>query len=293
MSGTSCYSWGCYSPGIEFDPGDPLYSHVTTAMKATLAFAQQDATNSRDINAMGFYLANGLWRGYAYTDGQLYPSIFAIPALAQYKPGQKTTVHIADSTSQDDSHYVTMSGQPWCNTYDVTISETVNKSWAYAPLAFNNVSDWRSVPSAFVGKTGGKANGQTIPNAHEPTTPFNGVDGQNPFLLVSINGKPQHWAYESFTPYNCWDNPYPTYTCTSSLEVDPIPYSEPGAYYNSGGAMLGTQSNPFAIAGSVYATSDHAFQWATRTVNGTQEWGTFGTPVSILGVTEYKYVRQY
>ena len=109
----------------------------------------------------------------------------------------------------------------------------------------------------------------------------------------SINGKPQHWAYESFTPYNCWDNPYPTYTCTSSLEVDPIPYSEPGAYYNSNGVMLGTQSNPFSIAGTLYATSDHAYQWATRTVSGTQEWGTFSTPVNILGVTEYKYSKQY
>jgi hypothetical protein len=45
---------------------------------------------------------------------------------------------------------------------------------------------------------------------------------------------------------------------------------------------------PFTIIGTLYAMSDHAGQWATRTVNGVQEWGTFSAPLSILGVTEYK-----
>jgi hypothetical protein len=42
----------------------------------------------------------------------------------------------------------------------------------------------------------------------------------------------------------------------------------------------------------LYAIPDHAAQWATRTVNGKQEWGTFTQPLSVLGITIYRYVKQ-
>jgi hypothetical protein len=284
LPGTTCKAWGCSSPGIQFDPSDPLYPHVTNAMKAVLAIAQTDAN-------VGTYLANGLWRGYAYTDGQLYPSIFAIPALAQFTLNQKpTTVALADPTSADNSHKATISGAAWCGTYAVTISESVDETSAYAPLAFKNVSDWRRVPSGFFGVTGGSVNGETIKNAHEPTSPFNGVDGQNPYLLVSINGTPQHWAYETFPAINCWNNPGDK--CTSTMEIDPIPYAQPGAYYDANGNVVGPQTDPFALAvTSLYADSSHAGQWATRTVNGVQQWGTFSSPLNVLGTTVYMYAK--
>jgi hypothetical protein len=285
LPGTSCYSWGCTSPGIQFDPKDPLYSHVTSAMKSALAVAQLDPNT-------GTYLANGLWRGYAYTDGQVYPSIFAIPALAQFSANNEktTTVHLADSTSADNSHQATISGAAWCGTYAITITESVNKTSAFAPLSFNDVSDWRNVPSGFFGVTGGTANGQPIPNAHVPTSPFNGVDGQNPYLLVSVNGTAQHWAYGSFPAVNCYNKPGSN--CTSSMEIDPIPYAQPGAYYDSSGNMVGPQGNPFGlVVTSLYADSSHAGQWASRTVNGAQQWGTFSNPLNVLGTTVYQYEK--
>jgi len=291
QSGTTCYSWGCTSAGIQFDPSDPLYSHVSNAMKAALAFAQY-GDSPTDSSSLGFYLANGLWNAQVFTDGKVYPSIFAIPALAQFAAGKSTTVHLADSNSSTNSHYVTMSGSPWCGTLDVSLAETVNESLAYAPLAFNDITDWRSAPSAYVGVTGGKANGQTISNAHEPKTPFMGQIGSNPYLLVSINGKPQNWAYESWSPVNCWDNP--GYNCSSAMEIDPIPYTQVGAYYDQNNNLVGPQPNPFGLVStSLYADPSHAGQWATRTVNNTQEWGTFSQAVTLFGQTEYKYVKQY
>jgi hypothetical protein len=285
LPGTSCYSWGCQSSGIQFDPNDPLYSHVSNAMKAALVVAQLDPN-------VGMYLANGLWRGYAYTDGQLYPSVFAIPALANFTLNQKpTSVHLADPTSLNNSHQATISGAAWCGTYAVTISESVSATSAYAPLAFNNVSDWRSVPSGFFGVTGGTANGQPLSNAHEPTSPFNGVDGQNPYLLVSINGTPQHWAYESFSAQNCWNNP--GWTCSSQMEIDPIPYTVPGADYDASGNALGPQTNPFNLAiTDELADPTHAGQWAQHLVNGTVVSGTFSNTVNVLGTTVYGFVAQ-
>ena len=123
-------------------------------------------------------------------------------------------------------------------------------------------------------------------NAHEPTTPFNGVDGANPYLLVSIDGTAEHWAYATFNAVNCSNHP-----CSSAMEIDPIPYAEPGDYY-SNSTLVGTQANPFNIIGSLYAVVEHQSQWATRTANGIQEWGTFSKPVTLFGTTKYMYVKR-
>jgi hypothetical protein len=119
-------------------------------------------------------------------------------------------------------------------------------------------------------------------------TPFNGPGGSNPYLIVSVDGQAQ--AFKSYPYVNCWNNA--GYRCTSTIEVDPVPYAEPRAYYDDVGQMLGTQSNPFVIVGTLYATSDHMGQWATRTASGIQEWGTFSTAVAVLGITEYKYLKK-
>jgi hypothetical protein len=286
LPGTSVFSWGCNSPGIQFDSTDPLYSHVTNAMKAALAFAQEDAT-------VGSYLSAGLWRAQAYTNGQYYPSIFAIPALAY----NQNSVHLDDPTSQDNSHYVNLSASDWCGNTAVKISETVDKSWAYQPIALWNVTDWRSgPPSGYTGVAGAVVNGQTITSTgvNDSYTPFMGQNGQSPYLLVSINGTAQNWLTNNGTygPVNCWNNP--NYVCSSSMEIDPIPYTQAAAYYDTNNNLVGPQPNPFGLVStSLYADPAHAGQWATRTVNNTQEWGTFSQAVTLFGQTEYKYVKQY
>jgi hypothetical protein len=160
------------------------------------------------------------------------------------------------------------------------MNETVQNSWQFSPLFAEAATQWRGTPpAAFVGKS-------TL-----PTTPFNGPSSAgNPYLVVSVNGTPTNWAMYNFTPVSCYANA--NATCTGSIQIDPIPYAEPGAYYNTVG-VVGTQANPFTLSPTtLYGVTDHASQWATRTANSVQEWGIFTTPVSVLGITVYKYVKQ-
>src|SRR5262249_47985658 len=48
--------------GIEFDPTDPLYSQVSSQMKADLAIGQLDSSVAK-------FLSDGLQHGYSTTDG--------------------------------------------------------------------------------------------------------------------------------------------------------------------------------------------------------------------------------
>jgi hypothetical protein len=259
--------------GIEFDPTDQLYGNVTNAMKAHLAFAQLDTS-------VGKFLSDGLKYAYANTDGQTFPNIVTIPALRTYKYPGPVSVGISDQTSSDNSHTATVSGKAWCGTSVVTIADTVRNSWQYSPMYAGNITLWRgNVPAGFKG------------TKHTPWTPFNGaLAAGNPYLVVSVNGKPTNWATYNFAALYCYD--YPNNQCSGTIEIDPVPYAEPGEYYNTTG-VVGTQANPFALSPTVlFAVSDHTSQWATRTVNGVQEWGTFTQPVTLFGVTQYRYTKK-
>jgi hypothetical protein len=75
--------------------------------------------------------------------------------------------------------------------------------------------------------------------------------------------------------------------------IDPIPYTQPAAYYDTTGALVGPQANPFALTiTNLYADPSHSGQWATRTVSGVQQWGTFSTAVNVLGTTVYLYTKK-
>lgn len=260
--------------GIEFDPTDPLYSQVSNQMKADLAIAQQDSSVAK-------FLSDGLQRAYATTDGKTFPAIRAVGVLASYKYPGPTTVKIQDYTSNNNSHMVTATGQPWCGTELVSLNETVQNSWQFSPLYAEAITQWRGVPpAAFKG------------SSSLPTTPFNGPSSSgNPYLVVSVDGKATNWATYNFSPVSCYSNA--NFTCTGSIQVDPVPYAEPGDFYNTVGVM-GTQENPFVLNPfALFAVPDHASQWATRTIGGVQEWGTFSVPLTLFGVTVYRYVKQY
>jgi hypothetical protein len=259
--------------GIEFDPTDELYGKVTNPMKAHLAFAQQDATVAK-------FLSDGLKYAYANTDGQVYPKINSVPALTNFKYPNTATTQIKDGTSNDGYKTVTVSGKSWCNSAVVTLSDVVHSSWQYSPMFSDQITLWRgTTPPQFKG------------TKHLPWTPFNGaLASGNPYLIVSVNGSATNWATYNFTPVSCYI--YSDFTCRGFIEIDPVPYAEPGDYYNSTG-VVGTQSNPFPITSTVlYSSPDHQGQWATRTVNGIQEWGTFSNPLSLFGSTVYKYVKR-
>jgi hypothetical protein len=259
--------------GIEFDPNDGLYKYVTNAMKADLAIAQQDSSVAK-------FLSDGLKYDWANTDGKTFPSIRAIGALGSYKYPGPVTVSIPDPTSYNNSHTATATGSAWCNTQLVSVNERVEQSYQFAPLWADSITSWRGLPpSNFVGK------------GTKPNTPFNGASASgNPYLVVSVNGVAKNWSTYDFSTISCY--PLPNGVCTGSIQIDPVPYAEPGDYYNTVG-IVGTQANPFTlIATSLFAVPEHQSQWATRTVGGVQEWGTFTTATTLFGVTVYRYVKQ-
>jgi hypothetical protein len=268
--------------GIEFDPTDSLYAYVSSAMKAELLFAQQDA-------AVAKFLSDGLKLAYATSDGWNFPSFGSVASLANFSYPGPTTVHVGDPFSQNDSHYATVSGQAWCGTSKVLISETVQQSYSYSPLFSASITNPNGVnPSPWLTKPPAAFKG----TKRIPTTPFNGpLASGNPYLIISVNGVTTNWATYNFTPVSCWGMG-PNNQCSGTIEVDPVPYAEPGDYYNMVG-MVGTQSNPFTLDGSIlFADPTHATQWATRTTNGTQEWGQFSQAITLAGITRYRYVKK-
>ncbi|HZU82448.1 MAG TPA: hypothetical protein VE987_06015, partial [Polyangiaceae bacterium] len=126
-----------------------------------------------------------------------------------------------------------------------------------------------------------------------PSTPFNGPNGTaNPYLVMSVNGQTINWN----TPASSWpvQNCPNDSSCKGTIDIDPIPYTQPAQYYDVNGNTVGAQANPFTlVVTNLYADPAHAGQWASRTLAGVQHWGTFSNPVNVLGTTVYQYVQQY
>ena len=268
--------------GIEFDPTDNFYTggYVTSAMEATLSIPQ-----SQDANFAAF-LSNGLKAAWANTNGTVYPALRAIGALVNYNGKGPSTVYVPDYTcgGYPNPHKVVLStiGQA-CGSNVFKFAETVINSYQYAPLFGDSITDqWRSTPPAAFNTKG----------ASLPTMPFNGTSG-NPYLIISINGSAINWSNaSSFAGESCFN--LPNNTCTGSIEIDPVPYSEPGAQYDVNNNLLGSQGNPFVINSNLLlADASHAGQWATRSVNGVQQWGTFSQAITRGGVTFYSFVAKY
>ncbi len=267
--------------GIEFSTSDPLYlgGYVTSAMQAVLAIPQEQDPN------FAAYLSQGLQAAWSNTNGAVYPAFLGIGALNGYNGKGPTTSYVSCSTCNNygnDAYGVTLTTIAGaCGTQVINFAETVHSDYQYAPLFGQSIQGglgWLSkAPAAFKGKN------------NVPSTPFNGPSG-NPYLVVSINGSPVDWSSpSSFSGVNC--DSEKNQTCTGSIQIDPAPYSEPGNQYDQNSKLLGTQSNPFLISSNLLlADPSHQGQWASRVVNGVAEMGTFSTPITRGGITEYEWV---
>ena len=270
--------------GIEFDPTDNLYlgGYVTSAMQAALALPQeQDAT-------FAAFLSNGLKAAWANTNGLVYPAFLGVGALNGYNGKGPTTSYVSCSTCNNwgnDAYGVTITTVAGaCGTQVLNFAETVYADYQYAPILAQSVYGglgWRTgTLPAFKGSN------------NVPSMPFNGPSG-NPYLVVSIDGSPVNWSNpSSFSGINCDANA--KHVCTGSIQIDPAPYFEPGSQFDVNSNLLGTQANPFIIDSNlILADSTHATQWATRWVNGVEQWGTFSQPITRGGVTYYLFVAKY
>ena len=227
------------------------------------------------------YLVGGLTWARANTSGVWVPVAMPIQALSSFSyPGNKTPITIIDGAAGGNRRSEVVTGSAWCSTEDVHFVDTSTLESGFAP--FNVIQNIYADETL----TNFKGSNQY------PTTPFNGPNGTaNPYLVVAVNGSQIVWntAGSSWPSQSCGSSP----ACTGTIDIDPIPYTQPAAYYDANNNLVGPQANPFALViTNLYADPGHAGQWATRTVSGVQQWGTFSTAVSVLGSTVYLYVKQ-
>ncbi|MDP9151049.1 MAG: hypothetical protein M3O36_14050 [Myxococcota bacterium] len=266
---------------IEFDPNAPGYFFVPNSAKAELAFAQLDPM-------VASYLTAGLVSCFSVTDGQ---SEYAFRAdfLKGFVYPKASSGSVTNSDGTSDSFSVVGSPGNGGERVTVTASSTTDK-W-FGILEYINATTFPNYWTHVDGKYQGHgANTRTNPSTwhgHQRSgcTPFNGPGGStNPYFVINQNGASVP-AWFSGVGTNCMNG------CKGTAVIDPIPYAEPGSYYNTAG-MVGAQSNPFVIQSNLYADPAHSYEWATRFANGTQEWGTFSTAVTLFGSTKYKYAKQ-
>ncbi|MDP9149856.1 MAG: cellulose-binding domain-containing protein [Myxococcota bacterium] len=257
---------------IEFDPNVPGYRFIPNSAKAELAFAQLDpAVASYMVTGLASCFAEVTYdMVYGLATDFLHDVTFPGGGSGYRTNSDRTTDHFATTT-------MTVNG-----SMQVKIVETSNDDEWFGILSYFHERIYQQSQDALIAKY--NSNGQAA-----SCSPFNGPGGSsNPYLVISLNGHQVPARYNIESPTNCSGG------CTSTAVIDPVPYAEPGSYYNANGALVGTQSNPFALSNTVlYADPSHASQWATRTTNSIQEWGTFSNAVTLFGSTKYKYVKQY
>jgi Cellulose binding domain len=269
----SAHSYRVASDGatIEFDPNVPGYAFVPASSKAALAIAQLDPS-------VASYLATGLLSCLSDVTSAWVYALRADFLKGFVYPGPSTG-SVVNKDGSTDTFTVTGAPGPNCAQQITVTAHSDNDSW-FGIVTYNTLSSFpnsQAVASKYTG------------TYQASCSPFNGPGGTaNPYLVIKQNGNAIAPRYQGQGTSYCQYNG----GCTGSLVVDPVPYSEPGVYYDVAGQLTGMQSNPFVLDPSVvYADSSHATQWATRTVAGVQQWGTFSTPVSRGGITVYKYLR--
>jgi hypothetical protein len=263
---------------IEFDPSGPVYSYISNNEKAALAIAQLDSSTAS-------FLVSALQWDQANTNGQLFAALPPTAALSAFTyPGNNTKIGVADPNAggapPGGRRMEVVTGSDWCGTTRVHFIDTSSYETGFAPAEIQGWSNWFGSNLLSKYKGGGAY----------PASPFNGAGSQNPYLVVSVNGSSLSWNSSSWPTHDCSGDA----SCNGSLDIDPIPYTQPGSYYDANGNLVGPQANPFSLViTNSYADPSHAGQWATKVINGATSWGTFSTSATIVGMTVYGWVKQY
>lgn len=253
---------------------DPSGQAVPQAAKVALAVAQLNS----DLAA---FLVKGLNDARANTSGHAVAVSMPIQALANFTyPGNSNPIQIVDGAAGGTRRHEVVTGSAWNNTAKVHFVDTSGLETGFAP--FQVIDDSHASVTNNAALFHGSNN--------YPTTPFNGPgNANNPYLVVAVNGQSINWNSSNWPTQNCPND----YSCKGTIDIDPIPYTQPSAYYDTNSQLVGPQGNPFAATvTNLYADPSHSGQWATRTVGGVQQWGTFSNPVNVLGQTVYQYVKQ-
>ena len=265
---------------IAFDPNLPGYAFIPDAAKAALSAIQ-------DAPEVASYLTAGLASCFADTKSNWIYS-FRAGVLKSIQNGTTTTGTLTGQIVPESQYrpsgynplnvfndYVTVGLQNGGMVVNVTLTSRVSTPDVWFGLL--TYTDLTKYPNTTAVAAKFNSQGQTA-----ACSPFNGPGGSaNPYFAIALNGQSIPARFQGVGA-QCYQR------CTSTMVIDPIPYTEPGAYYDMYGTLVGTQSNPFDLdPARLYATPDHANQWARHTINSALQMGTFSSYQSLL--KQYKY----
>jgi hypothetical protein len=265
---STCSGCSSYGSQITFDPNVPGYNFIPNQAKAELAFAQMDPS-------VASYLVAGLTSCFIDTASQYVYNFNAAPLAGYTFSTKAVSKNISEDAWGDpgvDNFTILGGTANGSETISLTESQVSGKDMAFGLLTTTSFWDFSNTTAA-ANKFHGGANA---------CSPFNGPGGAlaNPYLVMSLNGS-SLGARQVVSPAECQN-----LGCTSSLVVDPVAYATPGAYYDTAG-VVGPQPNPFTLdPSSLYGTPDHSTQYA---INPYAQYGTFTTPVTMMGQTKYKF----
>ncbi|MBV9945891.1 MAG: hypothetical protein JOZ69_03485, partial [Myxococcales bacterium] len=230
---------------IEFDPGAPGYAFVPTAAKADLAFAQLDPT-------VASYLTAGLVSCFSVSDGS-YDYGFRADFLKGFTYPAAHSGTVTNKDGSIDRFTVTgnVTGQRRESVSVSASSGPTSPDPSFGVLRYLDAQVFPTFSSAVYPKFQGTTANIGIVNPgtwhgryRAACSPFNGPGGSNnPYFVMNNNGSANVPAwFVGQGSQSCQNG------CTASFTADPVPYAEPGAYYDTAGALVGTQSNPYVIA---------------------------------------------
>lgn len=268
---------------IVFNSSDPLYKYVPNAAKAALAVAQLNSS-------VASFLVGGLQWAQQNTNGAVAVVGLPFEALSSFTyPGSTSPIEVDDGNAGGfGRRNEIVTGSAWCGSEDIHFADTSSDETGFAPLnvvPITDMSEGLQTNGKFLGFSGGNA---------WPSTPFNGSGGgSNPYLVIAltVNGSKQqiNWNSTSFPTETCSSS-----ACVGSLDIDPIPYTQPAPYYNAIGQVGPLSTNPFTLVlADEYADASNYGFWASQVVSGQTHAGTFISGITYFGVTVYGYVQQY
>jgi hypothetical protein len=253
---------------IVFDSNVPGYKFIPPQAKAALATIQEDPSVAE-------YLVTGLVSCLNNTNGWItyYFDAATLKGFPTTKSGSIPGGPVPSNDTKPNPYnpvdtYTVAESAGSHGSQIITITEKSTNDMYFGLLTTQATSifpGYAAVEAKF------SSGGGTV-----PCSPFNGPGGgtANPYLVITLNGQPLP-ARQANVGAQCNNG------CTSTLVVDPIAYTIPGAQYDQNNNLLGPQNNPFILEPTdLYADPSHQMQFST---NPAAQYGTFSKSMNILG----------
>ncbi len=266
---------------MAFDPNVPGYAFIPPQAVAALEAMQQSPEVASYLTAgLTSCFLQGADNVYSFKAGVLKGFVYPGSSKSVSIIGGRPTGVIQNYNPLEVTDSFTTSGVSSNGAEAITVTltgTTVYPDLWFGILTASGLQLFPNTQAVYNKYTGGNS---------VACSPFNGPGGTaNPYFAMTLNGSSVPARFQG-VGQECQGG-----GCSSTMTLDPDPYSGSGAYYNTAG-LVGPQPNPFALNPcDLLANPAHQGQWSTSTnASGATVWGTFSTPVVFKGqVVDYSW----